>query len=326
LDDLHVESIDCNYYENIKTILFVSSHHKSLSLLFDDDGKYKNFGKYLKKAILSHYGIIDDSKSISFKYLYTRDYKKNPSKACMDSNEFIFLEDIIMSLYGDNEKSQKIINKIDKTVSAVRELHCSASELEKQNPTKFDSFLVNSVLLQGGSIKLSDEDKEIISNYVLNSKHSKKILKLFDTFLYTKSLLQYKDIYDLYDLSFITVSIFKVVEVIFADLLNNKYPEKTIVDENNKIIKLGNDNLTLGEMYQIFNCDDEDIKAFLEEKPRCLGRIQVIFSTWLKHSRNGYLHKHIIEVENIKQMNKSINDSIDLMCLLILLFRLDNDI
>ena len=320
LEDLAVSSIACNYYENIKTILLVSSHPESLFPLFDDDGKYKNFGEVLKKAILSHYGIIDDSKSISFKYLNTRDRKKNPSKACMASNKFIFLEDIIMSLYGDNKKSQDIIGVIDKTVSYVGELlHCNASDLEKQNPTKFYSILVNEILLLGGSIDLSDEEKEIISNYLLKSKDSRKILKLFYTVLYTKSLLQDK-IYDFYDLSFITVSAFKVVEVIFADLLNNKYPETTIVGKDKEIIKLGTDKLTLGKMYQIFNCDDEDIKAFLEKKPLYLGPIQVKFSKWLKDSRNGYLHKHIIEIENIKQMNDSINDSIELMCLLILLF------
>ena len=73
-------------------------------------------------------------------------------------------------------------------------------------------------------------------------------------------------------------------------------------------------------MYQIFECNDEEINNFLKTKNKYSDRVKEIFSKWIQNSRNGFLHKHIIEVTNIEQMNKSIDDSIKLICLLILMF------
>lgn len=76
----------------------------------------------------------------------------------------------------------------------------------------------------------------------------------------------------------------------------------------------------LGQMYQIFNCRDDEIIEFLKLRSIYSTQVKTIFSKWLQFSRNGFLHKHIIETYDFEQLNNSINDSIKLMCLLILLF------
>ena len=73
-------------------------------------------------------------------------------------------------------------------------------------------------------------------------------------------------------------------------------------------------------MKQFFYTNNKEIKKFLSKQPTLKENTLQILNRWIKSSRNGFLHKDIVQVSNTKQLNESINDSIQLLSNLILLF------
>lgn len=317
---LEPSGIYFSYFEKLNLFL----------LIMNDNENFIRAGKFIFNKMVSDHEEevcnIQITEPVTYKYLNLKyfneiDFNEN-GKLSNFEEDAIYLEEIVKILYGDNKKSDDIIKAIINFINEVRGLlKCKISDLANIDIYKFNSILFEHTLLsQSESIHLTDDEKEIIKYNILNSKHSNKILKLIYTFLYTRSILTDNEEYDYYDLTFITVSIFKIVEVLFADFLNSRFPNKIINDINGNKIELGKDSITLGAMYQIFECNDEEINNFLKTKNKYSDRVKEIFSKWIQNSRNGFLHKHIIEVTNIEQMNKSIDDSIKLICLLILMF------
>lgn len=195
------------------------------------------------------------------------------------------------------------------------------SKLRKKNRELFNDRLLSFLFKSCDNLELKNDEQNIIKQYLTNCNKSNEILRMLYTYVYTSNIFTEDNKYcDYVDLTFITVSIFKVVEVIFNDLLNHKFGYKTIRDKKNQTVDFSKEDLTLGKMQQFFLSDDSDIKSFVVKKQSLANTINDLLEVWIKKSRNGFLHKDIIDISNTTQLHKSIDDSIRLLCYLILFF------
>ena len=116
------------------------------------------------------------------------------------------------------------------------------------------------------------------------------------------------------DFSFIAVVMFKLVEIIFYNLLNKFWSESRVRDKYGDI-DFSKDSINLGKMEQFFKSNEMEIVHHLHERIKYNELLQTKLTQWIQKTRNGFLHRHILSdlvIEN------SVSDSIDIMCLLIL--------
>ena len=257
------------------------------------------------------------------------EYDRESFYNLLQSNSFVKCKiisyfDYLKSLIGE-EGFQQITDKIEewnKKASYLRKL--PLSKLRKKNKELFIELLYKNLLIDEYKISLNEHEKEIVINYLTTCPHHSEISKMIYTFAYTLKLFEKeKQFNDYLDLTFILVSAFKVVEVTFSDLLKSRFGKIKIIDSNKNEIDFSNEKLTLGSMKQFFYADNEEIKSFLAKRQTLKEETLEILNRWIKKSRNGFLHKDIVQVSNTEQLNKSITDSIQLLCNLIILFNKD---
>lgn len=238
----------------------------------------------------------------------------------VDEKEYIVLEDII-SLQFPTEKEQ-ILSILDNTINEMNKIcKLTLAELKKLNNNMFNDVVFEKIISEKREeIALSDNEINKIKKYLFNRSDYDKIIKMLYTFLATNHFFNKNEDQDYFDLTFITVSIFKVVEIIFNDLLNKRWGNKVITDEKGRNIHLNKDSLTLGQMNQIFTCDDREIKEFFKYNSQYLNELIPIMTRWISKTRNGFLHKDIIDGIDIKLLEESIKDTITILCLLIVIF------
>ena len=238
----------------------------------------------------------------------------------VDEKEYIVLEDII-SLQFPTEKEQ-ILSILDNTINEINKIcKLTLAELKKLNNNMFNDVVFEKIISEKREeIALSDNEINKIKKYLFNRSDYDKIIKMLYTFLATNHFFNENENQDYFDLTFITVSIFKVVEIIFNDLLNKRWGNKVINDEKGRNIHLNKDSLTLGQMNQIFTCDDREIKEFFKYNNQHLNELTTIMTRWISKTRNGFLHKDIIDGIDSKLLEESIKDTITILCLLIVIF------
>lgn len=235
--------------------------------------------------------------------------------------ECISYYDYLKDYLGENDY-QLFTDKVKECNTRVASLaNLPLSKLRKKNRDLFVRVLYQSLFEDNFHIILTPKEKETVTNYLASCPHHSEISKMVYTFSFTLKLFEKeKDLNDYLDLTFILVSAFKTVEVVFSDLLKSKFGNTKIVDSNGDVIDFSNENLTLGNMKQFFYTNNKEIKEFLSKQPTLKENTLQILNRWIKSSRNGFLHKDIVQVSNTKQLNESINDSIQLLSNLILLF------
>lgn len=244
--------------------------------------------------------------------------------------------DLLNALYGDNKKVENYNKIIEMYRLKALDVICKTqTKLIDENKDAFCLGLWRTVyreylhLIEDTEIDtktITFDDKEVskIEDGITHTQHIDKIARLLYTFIHTKKFLDLQKSNDEYlDLTFITVSLFKTVEIIFNEVLNNKWPYLYIKTKNG-IIKFSENNLTLGNMYQIFK-NDKDI-FIPDEILQCLRcnekrstDLKNLLSRWISKTRNGFLHKDLIQV-NDNMIDSSIKDSITIICLLMLVF------
>ena len=208
---------------------------------------------------------------------------------------------------------------IKKTIDDCRErimnLSRSASYYAKKDNV-FKKALFDKVF-QNVNDDLSDHELATICNYITNSEFSESIIRMLLTYNYTCELYK-KNPNDFIDLTFVTVSLYKIVEVLFCAFVNKLFGTITIVDQKGKKIDLSSDDLTLGELSQIFYCNNETIKDYLYDSYPYSNKLKQLLKKWIKYSRNGFLHKDSIKDDSV--LEESALNSLDVLCWLILTF------
>ena len=254
------------------------------------------------------------------------------------------LIDLLIELYGNNKKVENF-NKIIEScrIRAIELILKTQTELIEQKEDAFYLQIWRHVFgeylkltqpvrqnfqreLQDIKIHFNEDEIQRIESSLLQSQHIKKVSKLLYTFVYTRKLLKEQisvSNYDFFDLTFIAVSLFKVVEILFNELLNKKWAN-LYINTSKGSIKLGLFELTLGEMCQIFEDDKngnvpQEIKQYLNTRKLRKDELKNLLSRWVSKTRNGFLHKDIIEIGN-DMIDASIKDSIAIICLLMLVF------
>lgn len=262
----------------------------------------------------------------------TAKYMKNPiiwflktdkvtSSWYKTSNGIMFasIGDLLTLIYP-SEQCRALTKKISETFETLNNLsNMSVSELSKFNYERFCYVVLNHVLDESKN-DFTATEKEKIINYLYSCDYSKQVIKMFYTFLFAYSIFKEKhdDKYDFFDLTFITVSIFKCNEVIFNNLLNQRWPNISIIDMKKNRIPLGARDLSLGEMNQIFYTEDNRIKTVLQQNKSRSIELGIKLGKWIKYVRNGFLHKDILEEDDSVNLTVSISESICVMGLLII--------
>ncbi len=293
------------------------------------------------------YELFADCKFVLFScttpisFLTNNPNKNDLHKLCKDSPSTNVI-DILKELYGDNKKLENYIKIIENyRLKALELIYTSQTDLIKQNQNEFCLGLWRSVYREykllseknkqtnhnnkyNLKVYFSNEDLIRIETKLLNTKNIDKISKMLYTFFYTRKLFlehMTKNEAEYFDLTFIVVSLFKVVEILFNELLSEKWPNLYVVGKHGKI-KFSDEKLTLGEMKQIFEEDKDvfvpdEVRQHLNNKGVRKNELKILLSRWISKTRNGFLHKDIIEI-NKDMIDSSISDSIEIICLLLL--------
>ena len=257
--------------------------------------------------------VYEDSKS--------ERHSVNDIDDLVEKIETISLSDFLVELYGEELYDQlcDYSDNLRKQLSHLKEL--SLSNLRKKDTQLFNGALLDKVFVQLERNEFTDKEKSIIKNQLSRSSESGKIFRLLYTLTYTTNIFkQEEELNDFLDLTFITVSAFKVVEVVFNELLKKHFKHLSIVDSNGKEISFSNPKLTIGNMQQFFYLKDNDVVLFLEKTKERSDKTLKLLDKWRDKSRNGYLHKDIIEVKNKNQLRESVSDSVSLLGNIVLMF------
>ena len=173
------------------------------------------------------------------------------------------------------------------------------------------------------SPKYSDHEVKLVFDYLLECDFSDYIIRAFNTYVYCSKKSPYDSAaFDYLDLTFIVVSLFKLVETMFCRFVNLKWHDKVITPlhgKNRRPIYLSDEDLSLGSLNKIFDCNDRDINDFLYKRQKYADDLYIVLDRFINCSRNGFLHKDAIE--DSENLDVSIDDSLNSIFLLVLLFR-----
>lgn len=256
-----------------------------------------------------------------FKINDTNDFNLNPSKKNYYTKNITY---IFNQIYGESIKTKNYQNILEKyLLKAHNILSKDISEFYSENKDLFLKSCI-SIFIQKATVYLNEKDKQIIFNYLFNNSDIDKIIKVIFTFQYITKVyeLSSKDqlnkelttCHDFLDYSFIAVEMFKLVEIIFHNLLKDFWNKKNIIDKYGEF-DISDDKLNLGKMEQFFKSKDPEICNHLNTKNRHFELLDEMLREWIDKTRNGFLHKHILPKTTL---SKSLNDSINIACLLIL--------
>ncbi len=230
---------------------------------------------------------------------------------------------ILTYLYGENTKTktyQKIIENFLLNLNKIVKM--GLDELYVENKEAFLEIVLP-IFINKTTQNFNNKEKQIIYDYLAKNKDIDKIMRLILTFQYTLKLNNYvkhnnytgfSNVSNFLDFSFVAVQMFKLVEIVFFDLLNEFWTNNDINDKYGKV-DMSNDRINLGKMNQFFNATDKEIINHLNQKKVYNAVLQIKLSNWISKTRNGFLHKHILS-EDV--LISSVSDSIDIVCLLIL--------
>ena len=282
--------------------------------LYDDYEIISN----LKEEYVLETGRLTGEKTPEGYGVMTRVYTRDPVLATIHTFEKPTSYNVpsIKVEYGFYELLETVCGietyEIKKTINecrtAIKGLSRSASYYAKTD-VKFKVSLFNKVFSKTLD-KFSEEEIKLVYSHLVYSPYSETIIRMLLTYNYTLDLYG-KHPNDFIDLTFIMVSLYKVVEILLCSYINKRFGNIVIRDRRNKEIDLSRDDLTLGEMNQIFYCNNEEIKSFLYNKYPYSNKLKHLLSDWIKYSRNGFLHKDSLEESN--ELEQSALDSLDVL-------------
>lgn len=233
------------------------------------------------------------------------------------------LQYILNYLYGENAKTaayQKVIEKYLLDLNKI--IKMGLEDLYKENNKVFIQTILP-IFINKSTQNFNRDEKGKIYQYLANSEDINKIIRLILTFQYTLKLnecvkfnqhIGFSNVSSFLDFSFVAVQMFKLVEIVFYNLLNKFWITNKVVDKYGSV-NISDDKINLGKMNQFFKSDDEEIVNHLKLNKIYNDSLQEKLSKWISKTRNGFLHKHILP-ESL--LTESVSDSIDIVCLLIL--------
>lgn len=289
--------------------------------IYDD---FEFVGKLLEDGYLEIlFRNCDQNNSSKRKYIY------NPIIADVETFEKPKMEDVVLLKMSwgfyellervchiDTTTIKEIVNRLFERING---LSLSAKYyIQKDNSFKKELF---DKVFAGILENYSEKEINVVYKNLSSSPYLDSIIRMLTTYNYTNELYS-KYPNDYLDLTFIVVSLFKIVEVLFCKFLNDTFSGLKIKDLKGNTIDLSNKDLTLGAMKQIFYSKNVEIKNFLREKAPYSDKLKRVIEDWIKVSRNGFLHKHSIECDN--RFEISALNSLDIIFFLVLTFEWDN--
>lgn len=222
---------------------------------------------------------------------------------------------IFKLLYGDNKKSEGIIEIISHYGKKANELgKLSANEMFRKHKDLFIEVAAKNLSEHCTLDCLDEYQKNEIIDELSKLEEFDEIIKMIFTFMFTfNSIKKYQNL-NFLDYTFISVELFKITELVFNRFLNIYWKNKKIQDVNSNDIIFSNKQLELGKMYQFYKSKDKEIINHLKKKINLTYKIEEILPRWISKTRNGFLHKDILDIATLE---KSIEDSINILFLVI---------
>ena len=236
----------------------------------------------------------------------------------------------LIEYFGDSPKSDKIINLIYSNIQKYIELlNKNISWFYQDNRELFVEIALQKLITLSGNTALKHYEIEEVITELKSLNILDSVIKLIYTFMFSSSALTaYKQI-DFIDYTYISVSLFKLAELLFSELLKKYWGHKKIISQkenqkaknNNrgpKQINLSNEKLVLGEKKQFLYSTDSEINLHLESKSQYKEMVNQKIGNWIDKDRNGFLHK---DIQSAEELNNCIPATLELMFYLVLLIK-----
>ena len=233
----------------------------------------------------------------------------------------------LIEYLGDSYQTKKIVGVIGNYIDKYSQLRKKSLHwFYDDNKEIFIENALKNLLLLCEDDFLEDGEKQEAINEIRQLDNIEDIIKLLYTYMFSVSALRpYKNI-DFIDYTYISVSLFKLTEVIFNKMLTKYWGDTKIIsiEENKKAkeeerdphyIDLSNSKLVLGAMEQFFNSINNDVQLHLSQKARYRNEIKAKLKPWIKDDRNGFLHK---DIQSLQELERCIRSTFALMFLIVL--------
>lgn len=258
-------------------------------------------------------------------------FKKDKFK--FDLNEFdeeieLDMLGLLEMIYGYNDKRNKLYDIYISLYDKYDEAYGRPDEyLEKIDDLNY-KLLFKSFIYLNVKNELKSNEIEAITNYILNMEQANQIIKLLYTTSITYNLFKKGESeidgtyngYENCDFTFIAVTLFKTVEVVFNNLLFDKWNDRYIIDGQRNKIYFSDRKITLGQMEQVFKAQESFVVDLFSKHEREVDELYKKISKWRSTTRNGFLHKDLIEIDGTVKLEDSIDDSLQIINLLINVF------
>ena len=220
---------------------------------------------------------------------------------------------------GDNIATDKIIEMLEKCSRKCREINSKPlSWFYEDNKKKFINCALDKLFSTIDISIINEEEKEMVKVELLQLDNIENIVKLIFTYKFTSTAVSGYDELDFMDYTYISVSVFKLTEILFNKMLNKYWAHKKIIDRGSNQIDLAETKLVLGKMKQFLSSRDEEILNHLDCRKKYVTKLNEKLGVWIEHKRNGYLHKDIL---NLTELQDSIIASFELICLILLVIK-----
>lgn len=158
-----------------------------------------------------------------------------------------------------------------------------------------------------------------IKKYVNRSSRNKDIAIVLSTFIHYYTSLDNQSDDTLLDYTNVAISLYKIVEIIFYELLIERWSSFHYLNSNKEIVIKNiqdREKTTLGDLRMIFYSTDGDVKEFLS----CTDyrEINATIGNWISKDRNDHTHKDIMSIR--KELDDSLLSTMNVLYRLIVLF------
>ena len=143
-------------------------------------------------------------------------------------------------------------------------------------------------------LKNNKSMQEKISKYIVSNKFNDDASISFLTSIYVKNLFIENERMDSVDYTSISVGLYKTVEIVLNQIINDNWCELKVMDKKDKIILANNKKMELGSMQLIYNNGIMPLllKEYTSENDiQNINQISDDIQTWRNDYRNGFCHK-----------------------------------
>lgn len=159
-------------------------------------------------------------------------------------------------------------------------------------------------------------DKDAIKNTLLNFKGINFIARTHISSLATQGLYKQFPVMLCIDYAVIAVGYFKIVELVFSELLQTYWSNNSITNKLGETISnIGDEYNTIGKMMQIYYAVNQNVVEYFKRIGFDVDNMTNRLNLFIKQTRNGYVHKHIMEDKSLFDTAKK--EAANLIALLI---------